>query len=165
MPVEIIINSPPISVPSRHLRFGTISVGSGPVRRKVPLTNQAAHPVSINFYIMTKHDYYIFCESGQLPYPLDDEDYPIENSPFDQFIHAIGHHKGIFYKIEQIRHFIGLLYHKFGNMVIFRTANLYSLCSPANQHYQKIIYFFIFSSKKVEIGYQSSIIKYISLMI
>jgi len=36
-----------------------------------------------------------------------------------------------------------LLYHKFGNMVFFRSGNLYSLCSPGNQHYQKIIYFFI----------------------
>ena len=41
-----------------------------------------------------------------------------------------------------------LLYHKFGNMVIFRSGNLYSLCSPGNQYYQKIIFFFI---KKVEI--------------
>jgi len=68
-----------------------------------------------------------------------------------------------------------LLYHKFGNMAIFRPAKLYSLCSPGNQHYQKIIYFFyFFSSKKVEIVQQSSIIKiykffyrakYISLII
>ena len=29
--------------------------------------------------------------------------------------------------------------HKFGNMVIFRSVNVYSLCSPGNQHYQKII--------------------------
>ena len=34
-----------------------------------------------------------------------------------------------------------LLYHKVGNMVIFRSGNLYSLCSPWNQHYQQIIYF------------------------
>jgi len=52
-----------------------------------------------------------------------------------------------------------LLYHKFGNMVIFLSRNLYSLCSPGNQHYQKIIYSLIFSSKKVEIGDQNSIIK------
>ena len=36
-----------------------------------------------------------------------------------------------------------LLYHKFKNMIIFRSGNLYSLCSPGNQDYQKIIYFFI----------------------
>ena len=35
-----------------------------------------------------------------------------------------------------------LLYHKFGNMVIFRSGNFYSLFSAGNQHYQKIIYFF-----------------------
>jgi len=49
--------------------------------------------------------------------------------------------------------------------VIFRSGNLYSLCSPGNQHYQGIIYFFNFSSKKVEIGDQISIIKNISLII
>jgi len=32
---------------------------------------------------------------------------------------------------------------KFGNMLIFRSGNLYSLCTPANQHYQEIIIFFI----------------------
>ena len=32
-----------------------------------------------------------------------------------------------------------LLYHKFGNMGIFRPGNLYSLSSPGNEHYQKII--------------------------
>ena len=36
-------------------------------------------------------------------------------------------------------------------MVIFRPINLYSLCSPGNQDYQKIIYFLILSPKKVEI--------------
>jgi len=34
-----------------------------------------------------------------------------------------------------------LLYRKFGHTVIFRSGNLYSLCSPGNQHYQKSIYF------------------------
>ena len=34
-----------------------------------------------------------------------------------------------------------LLYHKFENMVIFRSGNLYSLCSPGNQDYQIIIHF------------------------
>ena len=33
------------------------------------------------------------------------------------------------------------LYHKCGNMVIFRPGNLYSLCSPGNQEYLKIIHF------------------------
>jgi len=37
-----------------------------------------------------------------------------------------------------------LLYHKLGNMVRFRSANLYSLCSSGNQDYQKIIYVLIF---------------------
>ena len=32
-----------------------------------------------------------------------------------------------------------LLYYKFGNMLLFRSGNLYSLCSPGNQNYQKII--------------------------
>ena len=45
-----------------------------------------------------------------------------------------------------------LLYHKFYNMVIFRWGNLYSVCSPGNQDYQRTIYFFNFISKKVEIG-------------
>ena len=52
-----------------------------------------------------------------------------------------------------------LLYHKFDNIVIFRSGNLYSLCSPGNQDYQKIIYCFNCFIKKVEIGDQSSIIK------
>jgi len=51
-----------------------------------------------------------------------------------------------------------VLYHKYENMAIFRSGNLYSLCSPGNQHNHKIIYFWIFSSK---IGDRSSIIKYI----
>ena len=33
-----------------------------------------------------------------------------------------------------------LLHHKFENIVIFRSGNLYSLCSPGNQNYQKIIH-------------------------
>ena len=53
------------------------------------------------------------------------------NNPFSQFrIDAV------FYSTDR------LLYHKFGNMVRFLSGNLYSLCSPGNQHYQKIIYFF-----------------------
>jgi len=36
-------------------------------------------------------------------------------------------------------------------MVFFRPGNLYSLCSPGKQHYQKIIHLLIFTSKKVEI--------------
>ena len=35
-----------------------------------------------------------------------------------------------------------LLYYKFGNMLIFQSGNLYSLCSPVSQHYHKIVYFF-----------------------
>jgi len=38
----------------------------------------------------------------------------------------------------------------FGNMVIFRQGNWYSLCSPGNWHYEK--FFLIFSSKRVQIG-------------
>ena len=34
-----------------------------------------------------------------------------------------------------------LLYHKFGNMLIFGLAKLYFICSPGNQHYQKITQF------------------------
>ena len=34
-----------------------------------------------------------------------------------------------------------VLYHKFENMVIFRSGNLHSLCSPRKHHYQKIIVF------------------------
>jgi len=41
-----------------------------------------------------------------------------------------------------------LLYHKFENIVIFRSGYLYSFCSPGNQDYQKIMFFLI---KKVEI--------------
>jgi len=37
-----------------------------------------------------------------------------------------------------------LLFHKFGNIVFFRSGNLYSLCSPGNQDYQKIIHFNFF---------------------
>jgi len=33
------------------------------------------------------------------------------------------------------------LLYKYENMVIFRSGNLYSLCSPGNQDYQKIIHF------------------------
>jgi len=45
-----------------------------------------------------------------------------------------------------------LLYHKFENMVIFRPENSYSLCSPGNHDYQKVIHFKCFSSTKVEIA-------------
>jgi len=41
-----------------------------------------------------------------------------------------------------------LSYHKFENMVIFRQGNLYTLCSPGNQDYQKIIHFYLFFIKK-----------------
>ena len=41
-----------------------------------------------------------------------------------------------------------LLYYKVENMVIFRSGNLYSLFTPVNQHYHRIIYFLIFSSKR-----------------
>ena len=40
-----------------------------------------------------------------------------------------------------------LLYHKFENIVIFRPGCLYSLCSPGNQDYQKIIHFLFFIKK------------------
>ena len=62
----------------------------------------------------------------------------------------IGGIDAVFYRTYQ------LLYHKFENMVIFQSGNLYSFCSPGNQEN----YLFVtFSSKKVEIGDQSSIIK------
>ena len=59
----------------------------------------------------------------------------------------------VFYRTDAI------LYHKFGIMVIFRSGHLYSLCSPGNQDYEKISYFFNFWSKKVEFGDQSLTIK------
>jgi len=34
----------------------------------------------------------------------------------------------VFYRMSRF------LYHKFGDLVIFRSENLYSLCSPGNQH-------------------------------
>ena len=40
-----------------------------------------------------------------------------------------------------------LLYNKFGNMALFWPGNLYSLYSPGNQDYQKIIYFLKFFIK------------------
>ena len=54
-----------------------------------------------------------------------------------------------------------LSYHTFEDMILFRSGNLYLLCSPGNLQYQKIIYFLIFSSKKVEIDNE----KYKSLII
>ena len=52
-----------------------------------------------------------------------------------------------------------LLHHIFGNMVIFRSGNLYSLCSPGNQDYQKIrigpIFFsFSLANEIISFGYQ-----------
>ena len=41
----------------------------------------------------------------------------------------------VFYRTDS------LLYHKFGNVAIFGSLNLYSLCSSGYQDYQKIIYF------------------------
>ena len=38
-----------------------------------------------------------------------------------------------------------LMCHKFENMVMFRPGNLYSISSPGNQDYQKIIHFYFFS--------------------
>jgi len=40
-----------------------------------------------------------------------------------------------------------LLYHNFWTIVIFLSGNSYSLCSQGKQHYQKVIYFLIFSLK------------------
>ena len=47
-----------------------------------------------------------------------------------------------------------LLYHTFQNMVLFRPGNLYmySLCSPGNQDYQKIIHFFIKKGRSGQIA-------------
>ena len=54
------------------------------------MTNLAAHSLNINFFILCEHDYFIFKESGHLPAPLDDEEFPVENSPFNEYIHALG---------------------------------------------------------------------------
>ena len=51
-----------------------------------------------------------------------------------------------------------LLYHKFGKMVIFRSGNVYSLRSPGNQHYQKIIDFFIIKNIYAGLYHDSLII-------
>ena len=48
-----------------------------------------------------------------------------------------------------------LLYHKFENMVICRSGNLYSLCSPGNQDYFRKLFIFNFFIKKVEIDKRS----------
>jgi len=48
----------------------------------------------------------------------------------------------VFYRTDPV------LYHKFVNMVIFRKGKLYSLCSPGNQDYHKIIHFLNFFIKK-----------------
>ena len=63
-----------------------------------------------------------------------------------------------------------LWYHKFGNMVISRSENVHSLCSPGNQHYQKSIYFFYFFIKngwnrRPNLNNQNYIIDYITIMI
>ena len=39
------------------------------------------------------------------------------------------------------------MYHKFENMIVFWSGNLYSPCNPGNQDYHKIIHFF----KKIEL--------------
>ena len=41
-----------------------------------------------------------------------------------------------------------LLYHVFENVVTFRYGFLNSICSPGNQHYQKIIHFSFFFHQK-----------------
>ena len=56
----------------------------------MPLTNLAAHPVLINFWILTNHEFEIFEETGQFPVAFGDENYPSENSPFQEYIHAFG---------------------------------------------------------------------------
>ena len=60
------------------------------VRRKLPLTNLAAHPVLINFWILNNHEFEIFEKTGQFPVAFGDENYPSENSPFQEYIHAFG---------------------------------------------------------------------------
>jgi len=75
---------------------------------------------------------------------------PLVNKPENYNIHKPI--DTVFYRTYSI------LYHKFGNMVIFRSENLYWLCSSENQH-QKMIYYLIILSKKVEIGDQIPIIK------
>ena len=49
-----------------------------------------------------------------------------------------------------------LLYHKFGNMVMFRSGNLYSLYSPGNQDYQKNIHYYFFAFKRSKSTMQKS---------
>ena len=39
------------------------------------------------------------------------------------------------------------VYHKFENMIIFRSGNVYSLCTPENQDDAKIIHFSFFRQK------------------
>ena len=62
-----------------------------------------------------------------------EEGYPAGMDP----ARVTNYNHAVFYKTDPI------LYHRFRNMVIFRSGNLYSLSSPRNQHYQ--ILFIIFN--------------------
>ena len=70
-----------------------------------------------------------------------------------------------YYTIDAVFRTGPLLYHTFENMVFFRPGNLYSLCSPGNQHYHKIIYFLIFHQKGRNRPSKFDNQKYISLII
>ena len=61
-------------------------------------------------------------------------------NPNPRLVSSMKSNDAVFFRTDPI------LCHKFVNMVIFRSGNLYSRCSPGNQDYQKIIHF-----KKVEI--------------
>jgi len=82
---------------------------------------------------------------------------------FVKQFHGVGfdldgeHFDAVFYRTY------ALLYHKFGNMIFFRSGNLYSRRSPGNQHYHKIIYFFIKKGRNWRAKFDNQ--KYISLII
>lgn len=52
------------------------------VRRKLPLTNLASHSVVINFWTMNNFEFGIFRETGHVPIAFGDEEFPSENSVF-----------------------------------------------------------------------------------
>ena len=103
------------------------------IRRKFVANDNPAHPLSTFEKIIQASEAEILPYLGKVMPEL----------------HRIVRNDAVFYRTYP------LLYQKFGNMVIFRPGNLYSLCSSGNQHYQKIIFCLMFSSKKVEIGDQS----------
>ena len=83
--IEIELNSTiaPLTTPTSFIRLGGVGSSDGKVQKRVPITNLAPHPVSIQFFLLDSFEESMFAEYGELPLALDDETEPSENSVYN----------------------------------------------------------------------------------